>query len=464
MSTITHRKRSRRSDVPVLRVDDLLKHVRVLSREYPHRHAGEPDEHLAAEYVATVLREIGVTVDVQEVPVMGWELAEAPRLELLAPIESDLECAPFIFSGSTPPEGLEGELRYVGRSLVAGGFEWDKYALVDEQGQWRAFVVGRPDGPAIAQSGPPAGLAGVTDAPLYTWPACVIGSDRLQEIESFRAAGTPIRVRYQCQARFKPGLTSSTVRGELLGDQIPNEVIILGSHHDAQGALGFPPAIDSPGANDNASAVAIFLELARHYKSVGSSRTLWFCFFGGEERNLMMSREFARRLVDTGEINRIIAYVGIDQAANGDILRLLASTDEPHITPPIDMRAILKRVAVELDVHKRFQTFGPAPLHAASDHWPFYYAGVPSFLTGWHPFPSYHRSGDSLEYCTADEKYLAAANLAIGMLETLLALGPQQIKPRSWTAGHVTTAASLTPSTGSLSATDAGSRTKGGAN
>src|SRR6185437_8224351 len=206
----------------------------------------------------------------------------------------------------------------------------------------------------------------------------------------------------------------------------------------------FPDAVDSPGANDNASAIGIFLELARHYAAHGSSKTLWFCVFGGEERNLIMSREFARRLVDTGEIEKIIAYIGIDQAANGDILRLLSSGDEPQLWPPIDMRAILTKVADDLNLHARFETWGPGPLHAASDHWPFYYAGIPSFLTGWHPFSTYHRSGDTLAFCNDDEKYLATAATTVGMIEAVLVLGQQEHRKRPCSAGHITGTAALT--------------------
>jgi hypothetical protein len=423
----------------------LLKHVKILSEQFPHRHCGEPDEVGAVQYIARTMRDYGLSVDVIEVPVMGWEITAPPSLEIVSPVSRQIEIAPFIFSGSTPPGGLEGELRYVGVSLIAGGFEWEKFAIVDASGQWKGFVVGRPEGPAIAQGGPPAGLAGAADVPLYTWPACVIGADDLAEIVRLQADGLTVRVRFRCQAKFKPDARSYTVRGELRGNAHPDEVIILGSHHDSQGAIGFPDAVVSPGANDNASAIAIFLELARRYAQAGSSRTLWFTVFGGEERNLIMSREFARRLVDTGEIERVISYIGIDQAANGDILRLLSSGDEPQLWPSIDMRAILTRIAGELDLQRRFTTWGPGPLHAASDHWPFYYAGIPSFLTGWHPFPTYHRSGDTLAYCNDDEKYLATANLTIGMIETVLGLGPQERRRRGPAAGHITGAAALTP-------------------
>ena len=430
---------------PRLQARALLNHVKVLSERFPHRHSGEPDEVGAVQYIADALRGHGLNVEVMEVPVMGWDLTELPKLEWLSPSLAAVECAPFIYSGSTPPGGLEGVLHYVGTSLIAGGFEWEKYAIVDDLGQWRGFVVGRPEGPAITQAGPPAGLAGAADVPLYTWPACVIGANDLQFVEEMRTTGETVRVRYSCQARYKPGATSYTIKGELRGNTHPNDVLILGSHHDSQGAIGFPEAVDSPGANDNASAVGIFLELARHYSRAGSSKTLWFCVFGAEERNLILSREFARRLVDTVELERVIAYIGIDQAANGDVLRLLASADEPQLSPSIDMRSLLARIADNLDLHRRFNTWGPGALHAASDHWPFYYAGIPSFLTGWHPFPTYHRSGDTLAYCNDDEKYLAVAAVTTGMIDEVLRLGPQIHRKRPCSAGHITGAAALAP-------------------
>lgn len=438
---------------PSLQPAALLKHVQVLSHRFPHRHAGEPDEIGAVSYIADEMRTVGLAVEVLEVPVMGWEVVGSISLEVLEPFAEVIECCPFIFSGSTPSDGLEGELRYVGTSLIAGGFEWEKFAIVDASGGWRGFVVGRPDGPAIAQAGPPAGLAGAADVPLYTWPACVIGLSDLARINKALAEKKSVRVRYRCQARFKPDAKCYTIKGELKGSKHPDDVVVLGSHHDSQGAIGFPDAVDSPGANDNASAIGIFLELARHYAKKGTPKTLWFCVFGGEERNLIMSREFARRLVDTGELEKIIAYIGIDQAANGDILRLLSSGAEPQLWPPIDMRAILTKVADELDLHQRFTTWGPGPLHAASDHWPFYYAGIPSFLTGWHPFSTYHRSGDTLAFCSDDEKYIATAATTIGMIEAVLNLGPQEHRKRPCSAGHITGTAALTQARGGIEST-----------
>jgi aminopeptidase YwaD len=417
----------------------LLEHVRVLSEEFPHRHTGDPDERGAVDYIASRMHDAGLEVEVLEIPVMGWEVTSGPTLDFTRPEARPIECAPFIFSGSTPENGVEGRLQYVGRSFIAGGFEWDKYALVDDEGKWRALIIGRDDGPAIAQAGPPSGLAGTAETPLITWPACVMGADDLRYIQDWHNAGYEVRARYSVQVRFRPDARSYIVRGALTGGTDPEDVIILGCHHDCQGALGFPPGVDSPGANDNASAVAIFLELARYYKSKGAAKTLWFVSFGGEERNLILSRDYARTLNESGQLNQVIAYLGIDQAANGDVLRLLSSADEPHLQPRINLRPMLDDAARELKLADRFETWGPAPVHAASDHWPFYFSGVPSFLTGWHPFPTYHRSGDSLGYCNDDAKFIATMHLAASMIDRVCALPRQGPVAHMITDGHVTT-------------------------
>lgn len=416
----------------------LLQHVRVLSEQYPDRHTGDPQEREAVVYIAEQMRQAGLLVSILEIPVLGWELIFGPELEILEPERHTIECAPFIFSGSTPDQGVVGSLKYIGKSLIAGGFEWDKYALVDEKGNWQALIVGRDDGPAIAQAGPPSGLAGTAETPLITWPSCVFGSSDLATIKAWHNAGQQVKVRYRAGARFKPEARSYIVKGALSGDRDPDDIIILGCHHDSQGALGFPREVTSPGANDNASAVAIFLELSRYYKANGCPKTLWFISFGGEERNLILSRDYARMLNESKQLDNVIAYLGIDQAAYGDVFRLLSSADEPHLQPAINLRPMLAAAADELQLHDRFNTWGPAPVHAASDHWPFYFSGVPAFLTGWHPFPAYHRGTDTVANCNEDDKFLATMHLTARMIDSVAALPRKGPVSRDFRDGHVT--------------------------
>src|SRR4051812_7976213 len=101
-------------------VADMMAHVRLLSERCPHRHTGEPQEREAAMYIAETMRTYDLEVTVREIPVMGWELSEPASLRMLEPEEREIEMIPFIFSGSTPLDGLEGELVHVGPTLVVG--------------------------------------------------------------------------------------------------------------------------------------------------------------------------------------------------------------------------------------------------------------------------------------------------------------------------------------------------------
>jgi hypothetical protein len=389
----------------------MMEHVSVLADRFPHRHTGEPDERGAAEYIAATMRDVGLAVTVHELSVMGWELTAEPSLEILDPDGGPIECVPFIFSGSTPPEGLTGRLEYVGPTMVVGiAPPWEKFALVDDAGRPRAFVVGRPTGPAIAQSGPPAGFAGTEDGPHYTWPACVVGRDDLALLKQADDAGRPLRARLRIASRHKPGCTSFVVQGDLAGAD-DDGLVVVGAHHDSMGASGFPAFADSPGACDNASGVAAVIELARHFRDAGHAHTLRFCTYGGEEWNLTGSRHYVRMLTESGELAHVRAKVNVDQTAGGE--RLLIHASGP-------MTAIARTEVDRLALAERYDIAWHIPPTPGSDHWPYHRAGVPVFYALWDPIAHYHRAGDVPAACADPTRYedavalIAAAISAVG--------------------------------------------------
>lgn len=388
----------------------MLEHVAVFADRFPHRHTGEPDERGAAEYIAATMRDAGLAVAVHELSVMGWELTATPSLELVEPDLGPIECVPFIFSGSTPPDGLTGRLQYVGPTMVVGiAPAWEKFALVDDAGQPRAFVVGRPSGPAIAQSGPPAGFAGTEDGPHYTWPSCVIGRDDLALLARAHAEGRSLRARLRISSRHKPGCTSFVVQGDV-PDAGDDGLVVVGAHHDAMGARGFPAFADSPGACDNASGVGAVLELARHFREAGHRHRLRFCTYGGEEWNLTGSRHYVRMLQETGELAGVRAKVNVDQTAGGE--RLLIHASGP-------MTAIAREEVQRLGLAERYDISWHIPPTPGSDHWPFHRAGVPVFYALWDPIAQYHRAGDRPEACADPARYEDAVTLiaaAIGAI------------------------------------------------
>src|SRR4051812_29627142 len=96
-------------------------------------------------------------------------------------------------------------------------------------------------------------------------------------VDQFRAAG------------YEPGRTNpwriddttevANVIAELRGSTHPDEVLVIGAHYDTVRV--------SPGANDNASAIAALIEIARLLKALDPppSRTIRFVAFYNEEHN-----------------------------------------------------------------------------------------------------------------------------------------------------------------------------------
>jgi hypothetical protein len=109
--------------------------------------------------------------------------------------------------------------------------------------------------------------------------------------------------------------------------KLKNEYIVVGSHYDHLGMGGQgsgsrrPDTLAvHPGADDNASGDAVVLELARHFKKVGSPRSIIFAFFGAEEQGLVGSKYFVEWMKNEDknrknlpdDIKGIVAMVNLD--------------------------------------------------------------------------------------------------------------------------------------------------------
>jgi hypothetical protein len=70
-------------------------------------------------------------------------------------------------------------------------------------------------------------------------------------------------------------LICCNLEAEITAAEQPEQIVIIGAHYDT--------VYGSPGANDNGSAVAATLALARHFADKKTDRTLRFVFFANEE-------------------------------------------------------------------------------------------------------------------------------------------------------------------------------------
>ncbi len=110
--------------------------------------------------------------------------------------------------------------------------------------------------------------------------------------ESFTAMGyAPVKETYTVN-----GFQVSNIIAELAGTNQKNEIVVVGAHYDS--------APGTPGANDNASAVAGLLELARIFKDLKPNKTLRFVAFVNEEPPYAFSELMGSRVHAAGAKKR----------------------------------------------------------------------------------------------------------------------------------------------------------------
>jgi aminopeptidase YwaD len=90
-------------------------------------------------------------------------------------------------------------------------------------------------------------------------------------------------------AKFIRNYTSQNVLAQITGSQFPDSFIVFTAHYDHLGQMG--KSVYFPGANDNASGVAMLLNLAKHYAKAENRPkcSIAFMAFGGEEVALLGS-------------------------------------------------------------------------------------------------------------------------------------------------------------------------------
>lgn len=165
-----------------------------------------------------------------------------------------------------------------------------------------------------------------------------------------------------------------------LPGKIP-EIIIIGAHIDSK-----PP---SPGANDNASGVAVVLELAKILQNATPRFTIRFVFFGAEEiiDSNIDHHHYGSRFMATDQdlIGQLHAMASIDMVGFGSELWIdnMGEADD-------FWRGKIFNIGDSMGL----------PMHtgerrAWSDHEAFEYAGVPSAWVHWRYDPEYHSERDT---------------------------------------------------------------------
>ena len=195
-----------------------------------------------------------------------------------------------------------------------------------------------------------------------------LGEFSIVEVKKNSLQDIPQSYSIQIENKYLKKFNANNICAYVEGIERPDSFIFITAHYDHLGGLG--SEVFFPGANDNASGVALLMNLARYYAKNPQKYSIGFILFSGEEAGLVGSKYFTENpLISLGRIrfliNTDLAGTGID-----GITVVNASEFPKELT-------MMKTVNDSMGLLKVINSRGKA---ANSDHYFFTESGVPSFF------------------------------------------------------------------------------------
>jgi len=194
-----------------------------------------------------------------------------------------------------------------------------------------------------------------------------------------------IDVKPELNPNFKAKNVVAYIPGET------DDFVVFTAHYDHLGKMG--KKVYMPGAQDNASGVALLLDLADYYSKNKPKYSIAFMFFFGEEAGLLGSLYYV--LNPIFELEKIKVLLNIDLAGTGDEGITIVNAANEKYEKEWNLFQNLN------SENNFFEIMNPRDISANSDHYPFHEMGVRSlFIYTMGGKTYYHHPKDRLETLT----------------------------------------------------------------
>lgn len=176
-------------------------------------------------------------------------------------------------------------------------------------------------------------------------------------------------IQLEIDQKFIPNQKSQNVIGYIKGEQYPDSFVVVSAHYDHLGMMG--SQVYFPGANDNASGVAMLLNLAYHYTHKElPKKTIVFMLFGAEEVGILGSKYFVEN--PTFLLDKINFVMNLDLLGTGD--------DGAMVVNATVFPEHFKRLDSINTLYNYMPNLKKRGKAANSDHYWFTEKGIPSFF------------------------------------------------------------------------------------
>lgn len=178
------------------------------------------------------------------------------------------------------------------------------------------------------------------------------------------------KISFRINAKFQAVHKTQNVLATIKGKEVSDTCIVITAHYDHLGRMGKKTIF--PGANDNASGVAMMLNLAAYYSRPENQPrySILFIAFAGEEAGLVGSKYYTEHPVIP--LSNMKFLMNLDLLGTGDEGATVVNATEYK-----SQFALLKSINDE----KKYLSFlGERGKARNSDHYHFSEKGVPSFF------------------------------------------------------------------------------------
>jgi Zn-dependent M28 family amino/carboxypeptidase len=204
-----------------------------------------------------------------------------------------------------------------------------------------------------------------------------------RETRALLPGGRPFHVDY----------SAANVIGRVPGRETRARMLVITAHYDH---LGTRDGVLYPGADDNASGVAVLLAAARHFVRNPSRHPMVFAALDAEELGL----RGARALIDSALVSRsaVAMNINLDMVSRNDRHDIYAAgtSHAPWLRP------LLQDVQMRTPVNILFGHDRPMDRGGGLEDWtrssdqgPFHDAGIPFVYFGVEDHPDYHKTTDT---------------------------------------------------------------------
>ena len=342
----------------------LKAHVEQLAGQIGTRFIGSPGNRAAAEYIRREMDRAGLAVEIQESPCPAWSarrtLLEADGIQLRVYVDPFSPpagvTAPMVPAGTIAElewADLTGKIALLYGDLTSVPVSPKQWFLITEHDQRMIGLLEEKRPAAVLSSQPcvPYFAHGFCDAD-FPIPSATVPRD----VALGLLRKNPAAMHLRLETERKPGSTANIV-GRISGSR--PERVVLCAHYDT--------ALETPGACDNASGVAIILALAAHFAEHPIECGLEFAAFSGHEYLPLGVDAYMKTAIP----ERIIAAVNFDGAGHimgTNTLTAMAASD-----------GLIRTAQAKLGGYPGAVWVEPWP---ESDHSAFAMRGVPALAFG----------------------------------------------------------------------------------